>query len=120
MFFLTSLASVCLRLRTISIARLTAETSIAAAVMMVLAGAGSACGCGAAADAGGRCGAILLRQHGLQGRGERRCERAGGLGGLAGFDVGLAAVFSFAGLFAAFATGFVSDLAFCSGFGVGL
>jgi hypothetical protein len=37
MFFLSSLASVCLRLRTISIARLTAETSIAAAVTMVLA-----------------------------------------------------------------------------------
>ena len=43
MFFLTSLASVCLRLRTISMARLTAETSIAAAVTMVLAGAGNAC-----------------------------------------------------------------------------
>jgi len=37
------LASVCLRLRTISMARLTAETSIAAVVTMVLAGAGNAC-----------------------------------------------------------------------------
>ncbi len=41
MFFLTSLASDCLWLRTISRARLTALTSIAAAVMMVFAGAGN-------------------------------------------------------------------------------
>ena len=39
---LTSLASVCLPLRTISMARLTAATSIAAAVMMVVAGGGIA------------------------------------------------------------------------------
>ena len=83
MFFLTSLASVCLRLRTISTARFTAATSIAAAVMMVLAGAGSACVCAAApADRiGRRRGAVVLGQRGLQGLGNRWGKRRGG-GGL--------------------------------------
>ena len=83
MFFLTSLASLCLRLRTISTARFTAATSIAAAVMMVLAGAGSACVCAAApADRiGRRCGPVVLGQGGLQGLGNRWGKRRSG-GGL--------------------------------------
>src|SRR5689334_16090611 len=97
MFFLTSPASLCLRLRTISTARLTAETSIAAVVMMVLAGAGSACVCDGALGTGSDGGPSCL--------------------GSAGFTAGLAAAFDLSGFFAAFfsfsalASGFVSGLA---------
>ena len=49
MLRLTSLASVCLPLRTMSTARLTAATSIAAAVMIVVAGGGIELGWASAA-----------------------------------------------------------------------
>ena len=80
MLFLTSVASVCLRLRTISTARLTAATSIAAAVTMVLAGAGSrrlpAAGAGGSAAPRHRPSAASAAA-----RGDRRASAAGGLGG---------------------------------------
>ena len=78
----TSVASVCLPLRTISIARLTAATSIAAAVTMVVAGGGIALGCASCAERG-CCGrrlppleTFLLRQRRLRRCSDRRRDRA--------------------------------------------
>src|SRR4051812_10680581 len=105
MFFLISLASVCLRLRTISSARLTAETSMAAAVTMVLAGAGSACDWAGAAGTG----STVAATPSCGNTGRRAAATGGASMPTAFFDPGLPADFPLSGFCAAF---FVSpDLA---------
>ena len=67
MLRLTSPASVCLPLRTISTARLTAATSIAAAVMIVVAGGGSELAWASETEAAGGCDAGKFSSFGSDG-----------------------------------------------------